>query len=235
MFALLLRQRRRAGGHVCVLAGYELGDKHATVGLRHGRDGREEGERWRGVALLLGQVVVLRGKAFVEYAGAHVGEGRGLCAASLLLWECWGRANAQRLQGVGLVGLRGPVLGLLLLPLLGRGCAEARVRRMLSGNWGRGLAERLGQRAEASSHGDGRQVVPHRQVLVEEVVIGVVVLCVVWEEEERKVKTKPRCQIQIETLSKILWKERTDRLLCQKRFPATSLAAFLLHLELFKT
>lgn len=187
MSALLLRQRRRAGGDVGVLAGYVLGDEHAPVGLGHGRDGREEGERRRGVALLLRQVVVLRGKAFVEHAGAHVGEGRGLRAASLLLGEGGGRADAQRLQGVGLVGLRRPVLGLLLLlPLLGRGSAEAGVRGMLSGNRGRGLAERLGQRAEASSHGDGRQVVPDRQVLVEEVVIGVVVLCVVWEEEEEE-------------------------------------------------
>lgn len=156
--ALLLRQRRRAGGDVGVFAGYVLGDEHAPVGLGHGRDGREEGERRRGVALLLRQVVVLRGKAFVEHAGAHVGEGRGLRAASLLLREGGGCADAQRLQGVGLVGLRRPVLG--LLPLLGKGSAEAGVRGMLSGNRGRGLAERLGQRAEASSHGDGRQVVP---------------------------------------------------------------------------
>lgn len=239
MSALLLRQRRRAGGDVGVLAGHVLGDEHAPVGLGHGRDGREEGERRRGVALLLRQVVVLRGKAFVEHAGAHVGEGRGLRAASLLLGEGGGRADAQRLQGVGLVGLRRPVLGLLLLPLLGRGSAEAGVRGMLSGNRGRGLAERLGQRAEASSHGDGRQVVPDRQVLVEEVVIGVVVLCVVWGgEEEGDKKGENKGQMSNTGTDFECAKhfgEEGHTLFCQKRFYATSLAVFPLPIQLRKT
>lgn len=57
---------------------------------------------------------------------------------------------------------------------------------MLSGDWGRGLAVRLRQGAQAPSHRDWGQVFPNGQVLVEEVIIRVVILCVVWTGEEEK-------------------------------------------------
>lgn len=106
------------------------------------------------MALLFRQVVVLGGIAFVQHSGAGVGEGWGLRAAALLLGQGWRGAEAGRLQGVGLIGLRRPVFRRLM-----RG-DEAGVRGMLSGDRGGGLAVRLGQGAQAPSYGDGREVFP---------------------------------------------------------------------------
>ena len=185
VLALLLGQRRGAGGAVRVLAGQVLGHEGPPVALGHGRDGREEGEGRRGVQLLLRQVVVLRGVAFVQQPRPRpVGVGRGLGAAPSLLGQGGGRADAG--QGVGLGGLRGPVLGGVLQ---GRG-AEAGVRGVLSGDGrGGGLVVGLGEGAEAATRRDLGQRVPGRQVLVQEVIVRVVVLRVVWEREEGQLVT----------------------------------------------
>lgn len=182
VFAFLFWQRRRTGRDISALAGDVLGDKHPPVRLGHGRNGREEGKRRRGVPLLFRQVVILGGIAFIQHSGSSIGEGRRLRTAPLLLRQGRGGANARRLQGIGLIGLLRPVFRRLMRR------DEARVGGVLSGDRGGRLAVGLGQGAQAPPHGDGREVLPNRQVLVEEVVIRVVALGVVWREGEEKKK-----------------------------------------------
>lgn len=94
--ALLLWQWRRAGGDIRILAGNILGDENAPIRLGHGWDGGEKGEWWRGMPLIFWQVVILGRIAFIKHPGSHIGEGRCLGAASLLLGEGRGRADAGR-------------------------------------------------------------------------------------------------------------------------------------------
>lgn len=187
--AFLFWQRRRASGDICILAGYVLGDEHAPICLGNRWDGCEKGE-WRcRVELLFWQVVILGGVALIQHPGPYVRERLG--AASLLLWKGRGRADAVGLYGIGLIRLRGPVFWLLL-------CwrsTEAGMWRMLSGDRGRGLAVRLRQGAQAPSYRYWGQVLPSWQILVEEVIIRVVILCVVWKGKEKRYKSHSNLQI----------------------------------------
>lgn len=177
VFAFLFWQWRWAGGDICILTGNVLGNKHAPICLGHGWDGCEKGERWRWMKFLFRQVVVLRGESLVQHPGTTVGEGRRLGAAPLLHRQGRGCADAG-----GLIGLGGPVI-----LVLGWGSAEAWMRGVLSRNGGRGLAVRLGQGAEAPPNWYWGQVFPSWQVLVEEVIIWVVVICVVCKDKEKMI------------------------------------------------
>lgn len=97
VFAFLFWQWRRTGRYISTLTGYIMGNKHPPIRLGHGWNGCEEGKWWGGVSLFFWQVVILGGIAFIQHSGSSVREGWRLCAASLLLGEGRGGADACRL------------------------------------------------------------------------------------------------------------------------------------------
>lgn len=75
---------------------------------------------------------------------------------------------------------------------------------------------------------------------MEEVVIGVVVLCVVWEEEEEEGDKKGENKVEMSNTGTDFecakyFGEEGHTLFCRKRFYATSLAVFPLPIQLCKT
>lgn len=184
MTALLLREWRWTLRYVCHLAGAELGHK-PPGGVAQGRDvGREQGEGGHRRHVLLHEVVIL-GRMTLEGdapGGARVGavgDARAGTAATLLFWQgggrqCGSHAGVEGGRGGALEGRLGGGVGRGEVGL-GHGWAGARAR----GRRG-GLAVGLGQGAEAPPHRQGRHLFQAGQVLVQEVVVRVVVVCGVW-------------------------------------------------------